>query len=297
MDRHRDAKPLVILDTLGRVKGHKRPGEESYLADYEARVRLKALADAVPGSTLLVVHHTRKAEAADFVDTVSGTQGIAGSVDFVLVLTRKRHENNANLSVTGRDIVEAEYALTAVDGVLWRLDGTDLDAARENVQQRRAEASMGDRMMDVYLVVAAAQEPVSPVDVASQLDGMDNNLAGQYLRRLFAAGHIRKLSRGLYTVSGEAPEPEASEPEEEADHSFDSDTSFTPSESADTAQNKVNEVNELNEQKGAPPVLDSTQPRYQRKLSPIGSPACARNSFHRRTPRSCLALSTSASRE
>ena len=104
MGRHLDEKPLVILDTLGKVKPHKKPGEESYLVDYKIGSRLKALADAVPGSTLLVVHHTRKAEAADFVDTVSGTQGIAGSVDFVLVLTRKRHENKAILAVTGRDI-------------------------------------------------------------------------------------------------------------------------------------------------------------------------------------------------
>ena len=150
----------------------------SYLVDYKVGSTLKALADAVPGSTLLVVHHTRKAEAADFVDTVSGTQGIAGSVDFVLVLTRKRHENNAILSVTGRDIIEAEYALHADDGVLWRLDGADLDNARENVQQRRAEASMGDRQMDVYLTVAATDGPVTAIDVAGQLDGMDNEAAG-----------------------------------------------------------------------------------------------------------------------
>ena len=162
MHRYADEKPLVILDTLGKVKRHKKPGEDSYLVDYEVGSALKKLADAVPGSTLLVVHHTRKAESADFVDTVSGTQGIAGSVDFVLVLARKRHENNAILSVTGRDIVEAEYALHADDGVLWRLDGADLDAARENVQQRRAEASMGDRQMDVYLTVAAAPMAPSP---------------------------------------------------------------------------------------------------------------------------------------
>ena len=57
MGRHLDEKPLVILDTLGKVKPNKLPGEESYLVDYKIGSRLKALADAVPGSTLLVVHH------------------------------------------------------------------------------------------------------------------------------------------------------------------------------------------------------------------------------------------------
>ena len=233
MHRYADEKPLVILDTLGKVKRHKKPGEDSYLVDYEVGSTLKALADAVPGSTLLVVHHTRKAEAADFVDTVSGTQGIAGSVDFVLVLTRKRHENNAILSVTGRDIVEAEYALHADDGVLWRLDGEDLAAAQEAVHQRRAESNLGDRMMDVYLVVHGADGPVTAVDVANQMDGLDNNAAGTYLRRLFAGGYITRVSRGLYGLS------EVSEVSETGQNS-----SSEGVNDSDTASDGVSEVSE-----------------------------------------------------
>ena len=70
---HADARPLIILDTLGKVKPPKRSGEDSYLVDYAIGSTLKDAVDAVPGSTLLVVHHTRKAESADFVDGVSGT--------------------------------------------------------------------------------------------------------------------------------------------------------------------------------------------------------------------------------
>jgi RecA-family ATPase len=88
LDRHPGRAPLVILDTLGKVKPPKSAGEDSYAADYRIGTRLKELIDAVPGATLLVVHHTRKAESPDFVDAVSGTQGIAGSADFVLVLSR-----------------------------------------------------------------------------------------------------------------------------------------------------------------------------------------------------------------
>ena len=64
MARHAEAKPLVILDTLGKVKPPKRRNEDAYQADYAVGTQLKNLADTVPGSTLLVVHHTRKAEAA-----------------------------------------------------------------------------------------------------------------------------------------------------------------------------------------------------------------------------------------
>ena len=240
MTVHAAEKPLVILDTLGKVKRHKKPGEDSYLVDYEVGTTLKNLVKLAPGSTLLVVHHTRKAEAADFVDMVSGTQGIAGSVDFVLVLTRKRHENNATLSVTGRDIREAEYALHADDGVLWRLDGADLVAAQEAVDERRAAINLGDRQMDVYLAVAAADGPITAGDVASQFEGMDNNVAGQHLRRLNAGGYIHKISRGVFSLR---------EPSEDADQQPSEDTEQQGDGTAeqDVPEHSVNEVNELNE--------------------------------------------------
>ena len=281
---------MVILDTLGKVKRHKKPGEDSYLVDYEVGSQLKTLADAVPGSTLLVVHHTRKAEAADFVDTVSGTQGIAGSVDFVLVLARKRHENNAILSVTGRDIIEAEYALHADDGVLWRLDGADLDDAQENVQQRRAEASMGDRQMDVYLVVAAAGGPVTAIDVASSVGRHgqrrppgstydDCTPAGTSTRSAVVSSHFTPQRRGPKRSRRRPP-------------SFSSFTSFTPSQSAqptdtadNTAENRVNEVNELKEQQEVPVDRTAQYRLYQRKPSLLVSPVCATTSFRRRSPR------------
>jgi hypothetical protein len=66
--------------------------------------------------TLLVNHHDRKAAADDFVDTVSGTHGLAGAADTVIVLTRSRNETSGLLKVTSRDVPEGEYALMLTDG-------------------------------------------------------------------------------------------------------------------------------------------------------------------------------------
>ena len=137
---------LVILDTLGKVKPPKQSGQESYQADYAIGSQLKDLVDAAPGSTPPVVDHARKAESADFVDGVSGTMASPDG-RLIMSLDRKRHSDDAILSVTGRDIVEAEYALHADDGVLWQLDGDDLRAARKTVQQRR-EADQLDSLSD-----------------------------------------------------------------------------------------------------------------------------------------------------
>jgi hypothetical protein len=200
LDLHRDRKPFIILDTLGKVKPPRRSGDEAYQADYALGSQFKSLADSAPGSTILIIHHTRKADATDFIDLVSGTQGLAGSVDYVLALDRKRLCDDAILSVTGRDIIEAEYALVAEDGMFWKLDGADLSTAANAVQERRATEKMGDQKYKVFNYVCKSNDPVTPEQVAKAC-GMDNNDAGKYLRRLAADNAVTKAGRGKYLAN------------------------------------------------------------------------------------------------
>lgn len=202
MDRNRDEAPLVMIDTLGRMKPPKAAGEESYISDYKFGSALKGLADDVPGSTVLVVHHTRKAESTDFIDAVSGTQGIAGAADFILVLARRRHSDEAVLSVTGRDVMEAEYALVMNDG-RWTLDGMDLvDAAATAEKRREKPENIGDRSAEVLAYVEAHPGGVTPSEVDKAL-GMTASKV--YLSRLFEAGRIEKPKRGTYTPVTSVP--------------------------------------------------------------------------------------------
>ena len=55
---------------------------------------------------------------------MSGTQGVAGSCDAVLVLARKRGESAGILHVTGRDVDEETYRLCGFPH--WELDGGSL---------------------------------------------------------------------------------------------------------------------------------------------------------------------------
>jgi hypothetical protein len=202
MERHRDAKPLVILDTLGKVKRGKQSGEDSYQADYAISSQLKALADSAPGSTVLVVHHTRKAATDDFVESLSGTYGIAGAADYVMVLARPRGGDDAVLSVTGRDVLEAEYALHADDGVVWRLIGKDLAESRGNAE---AVAKMikllqthGRLSVDVWHYINDdGGRIMKPEDVAAEFD-LEPKAASQILTRLAKDDHVTKLARGEY---------------------------------------------------------------------------------------------------
>lgn len=202
--RHEGQAPLIILDTLGKVKPPKKAGEDSYTADYAIGTRLKDLVDSAPGSSLLVVHHTRKAESSDFVDAVSGTQGIAGSADFILVLTRKRKSDDAVLAVTGRDVPENEYALTMTDG-RWCLDGMDLEDAAAAVERREQQKSMADRSIEILRFVESRPETTAK-DVESHFAGIGNNDAGTYLRRLCEKELIQKARRGVYKPVSEPSE-------------------------------------------------------------------------------------------
>lgn len=236
--RHQHDSPLVVVDTLGKVKPPKASYEDSYASDYRFGGALKARIDDVPGGCLLLVHHTRKAESADFIDSVSGTQGVAGSADFILVLNRKRHADDAVLSVTGRDVIENEYALTTTDG-RWSLDGMDLMDAAATVANRKETAELGDRSAEALRFVKGRPLGTRAAELAEHL-GINDDTAGRYLRRLHDAGRIGKSGRGIYTplseVSGVS---ESDEPAGEDDQhgSTQTDTSDTVSETEHSTAN------------------------------------------------------------
>jgi hypothetical protein len=211
LERHPDSRPLISIDTFGKIKPPKRPGQESYQADYEIVSALKNAIETRSGASFLIVHHTRKMEATDFIDVLSGTQGLAGAADFVLVLKRKRLADDAILAVTGRDIPEREYALRLEDQVLWRLDGYDLDtaaAAAESRRQQAADANLGDisQMVSTFVNSRSVTElddvmaKFGPDPETTDLTGIAKRRKAfaQTLRRLAEADRIVKLGPGIY---------------------------------------------------------------------------------------------------
>ena len=84
--QHPDTK-LIIIDTLQKVR--EVGGDKySYANDYEVVGKLKRLADDC-GICLLLVHHTRKQQADDKFDMISGTNGLLGAADGAFLLQRK----------------------------------------------------------------------------------------------------------------------------------------------------------------------------------------------------------------
>ena len=74
--------------------------------------KLKRLADDC-GVCLLLVHHTRKQQADDKFDMISGTNGLLGAADGAFLLQKeKRTDGSAVLDVAGRDQQDQRFYLT-----------------------------------------------------------------------------------------------------------------------------------------------------------------------------------------
>jgi DNA-binding Lrp family transcriptional regulator len=190
---------VVILDTLGKVAPPPLPGEGAFARDYRIGGELKRVADDC-GLAVIAVHHDRKAGADDFVETVSGTNGLTGSADTIVVLARSRHSQDGVLKVTGRDVQEAEYAVT-LDGVQWRLAGADLAEAEQAAEARREEqavAGFGDTMQQAVAAVNRHPEGITPAKVAAEI-GASSDTVRQNLKRAADNGLIAKRGYGTYT--------------------------------------------------------------------------------------------------
>jgi hypothetical protein len=126
----------VVIDTLAKVRPPRQKNSDPYEFDMAVGGALQALAHQYRVS-ILVVHHTRKSEANDPLYEVSGTTGITGAADAIMILKRGRGQVDGTLTLTGRDIEEQEIALRfhGQEG-LWELMG---DAAECAMSQQRQD--------------------------------------------------------------------------------------------------------------------------------------------------------------
>lgn len=187
---------LVVVDTLGKVMPPAQPGESAYQRDYRVAGALKRAADAFPGLAVTAIHHDRKAASEDFIDSVSGTHGLAGAADTIIVLARKRQAQDAVLKVTGRDVPEAEYAMVMQDGT-WTLDGATLAAAAETARTRVETSTLGDNMLGVLQFAREHPDGMRAADARQRFG--DN--ADQWIKRLTDDGRLTRVRRGVYVAT------------------------------------------------------------------------------------------------
>lgn len=179
---------LIIVDTLAIVRPPKGKNQDSYAADYEALSPLQRFASE-HRLAIVVVTHVRKAEAEDPLEMISGTNGLTGAADSIMILNRTT--DGPKLYGRGRDVEEVEKALR-FDGGRWSVLGDVDDVKRSGERKTIMEA------------LASASGPMTPAEIATAT-GMKVSNVNYLLRKMVTAGEANKEGYGSYVSPPKTP--------------------------------------------------------------------------------------------
>ena len=201
LDRQPKGCPaLVVVDTFGRAMSKAKRGENAYDRDYRVSSELGDLSHSRPRTCIVGNHHTRKEHSDDFMERVSGTNGITGGADTISVITRPRGSDNGKLQITSREIEDAEYALVKNFPTGWQPEGGSLDSAAQHAavtrQLRGGEAEdIAAYLLENYPAEIHAQR-------ISEATGIGRAKCDAYLSKMVKDGNIVRPKRGFYRAAG-----------------------------------------------------------------------------------------------
>ena len=175
---------MVAIDTLARVRGRASRTDDRYMLDYRVTEMLQELA-LRRDIAILLVHHVRKAPGADIFETISGSYGLTGPADGILVLQRARGEATATLHITGRDVEERELALSFLPSTsTWKLMG-DAEIYAQSSERR------------TILDLLSARPGLMPKQIADAT-GLPHGSVKHLCTRLRDAGKVTSDELGRY---------------------------------------------------------------------------------------------------
>jgi hypothetical protein len=176
---------LVWIDTLAKIRPIPGRNEQAYAADYRAIEGLQKLAGQYQIG-IAVNHHLRKASSEDDTfDDVSGTLGLTGAADTIVIM--KRHAGMVKVFVRGRDIEEAEYAAEFNrETCRWRLVGEADEVFRSEQRQAIARA------------LKEAGRAMSVADIMAATERRDRNSTEVLLHKMEKTGEVKHAGRGVW---------------------------------------------------------------------------------------------------
>ena len=174
---------LIIIDTLQKVR--EMAGDRySYASDYEVIGQLKTFAD-FHNICILIVHHTRKQQAEDSFEMISGTTGLLGCADGAFLLHKeKRTDHRAILDIVGRDQPEQRLRLLRDEkNLTWTLEGADCELWKEPP----------DPLLEQVARLVTPEQPVWKGSAAELLQklGVETNPSGLVKRLNVRAGQLQ----------------------------------------------------------------------------------------------------------
>jgi hypothetical protein len=185
---------LVIVDVFAKVRPPKGRHESPYDADYLPLSSLGQIARN-SGIAMIVVHHLRKADADDLLESLSGTNGLTGAADSVMVLHKDSRTGQCRLYIRGRDIEEVErIVFFDRDTGTWSLLGELAEIGRTNERQA------------IMSLMRERDGPLAPKEAAAIL-GKNYEAVRKIMFRMEKAAEIEKVGKGQYRCPGSPTVP------------------------------------------------------------------------------------------
>jgi AAA domain-containing protein len=185
---------LIWIDTFTKIRPLSGRNEQAYAFDYRSIEGLQKLAGEYQVGIVLN-HHLRKAASEDDAfDDVSGTLGLTGAADTIIIL--KRYSGMVKVFVRGRDIEEAEFAAEFNrETCRWRLVG-EADEVFRSEQRQAIAAALKD-----------AKRPMSVSEIMAATERRDRNSTEVLLHRMEKNGEVKHVGRGLWADPDPTADP------------------------------------------------------------------------------------------
>lgn len=184
---HPDTK-LIVIDVFQDIRAVANPKAQLYSDDRAAVEPLRRFASTYHVA-VLIIHHTRKAKGDDVFDEISGSTGLTGGVDTIMVLSRDAEDGDkASLAIRGRDI-EFDNALQLewdFDFCQWRYKGED--SAAGVPADRKALL----KLMEPDVIYTPAE--------LAELCGKTPKNVSKMLRLLESGRHVASAGFGKYKL-------------------------------------------------------------------------------------------------
>lgn len=182
---------LVVVDTLQHLRPTSDGRRNVYHEDYDFVHPIARLGRDTETSILLV-HHLNKLDNGDELDKVSGSTGLTGAVENVMILDRARGESKATLSVRPREGQEEDFDLEFNGHVLTWCVGTG-----------GYEPSSGAREQ-VWRLLSGVERSMKVQEIAERLDKKPNTVTKTLRRMIDNGAPVTPVTDGEYrAVSGE----------------------------------------------------------------------------------------------
>jgi hypothetical protein len=186
--RWMDERPntrLIVIDTLEHVRAKRNTTSGVYADDYAAARALQRFASDRQVA-VVPIHHLRKASAEDPMDEISGSTGLTGGVDNVLVM---RSVNGiTELARKGRDFIDDSAMALKGDPktLLWTWQGKAEDVQRSGARK------------DILDALDKAPQGLSPKEIALAL-GKKPEAVRFLVFKMHQAGEITQIGIRYFT--------------------------------------------------------------------------------------------------